>query len=111
MSKFENLLNTLWEDYNQPTPPAGTNPAAGNTSLAPSPSPTGANPTTASTTAPPGTPNSINNQQQNKSQPAQPPIDPLKHPVGQDLVNAKTTQQVADALKQKGLQLTPIVNK
>ena len=111
MSKFENLLNTLWEDYNQPTPPAGTNPAAGNSTLAPSPSPTGANPTTSSATAPPGAPNSINNQQ-NKTQPNPiAPVDPLKHPVGQDLVNAKTTQQVVDALKQKGLQITPITNK
>jgi len=107
MSKFENIFNALLNEMDTPAGMPNQQAAAG-TSLAPA---VNANTNSATpTTTPPGTPNTINNQQ-NKAQPAQPPVDPLKHPVGQDLVNAKTTQQVADALKQKGLQITPIVNK
>jgi hypothetical protein len=109
MSKFENILNAL---LNEMDTPAGmpNQQAVANTSPVPA---VNANTNSATpTTTPPGTPNSINtNQQQNKSKPVQSAVDPLKHPVGQDLVNAKTTQQVADALKQKGIQLTPITNK
>ena len=109
MSKFENIFNALLNEMDTPAGMPNQQAAAGTT-LAPAVN-TNTNSATPTTT-PPGTPNSINtNQQQNKSQPTQPPIDPLKHPVGQDLVNAKTTQQVADALKQKGIQLTPIANK
>jgi hypothetical protein len=116
MSKFENLLNTLWEDYNQPsqpTPPAGTNPAANNSTLAPSPSPTGANPTTASTTASPGTPNSINNQQ-NKSQPnpTQSIVDP-NHNVIKAIAGITDPNKLAQFLKdpKNGVQLVATTNK
>jgi len=105
MSKFETIFNSLLNEMDNPTGMPNQQAAAGTT---PAPAVNAnTNSATPSTTPPPGTPNNINNQQ-NK---AQPPVDPLKHPVGQDLVNAKTTQQVADALKQKGLQITPIVNK
>ena len=107
MSKFENIFNAL---LNEMDAPAGMPNQQAVASTSPAPAVNANTNSATPTTTPPGTPNTINNQQ-NKAQPAQPPVDPLKHPVGQDLVNAKTTQQVADALKQKGLQITPIVNK
>lgn len=107
MSKFETIFNSLLNEMDNPTGMPNQQVAAGTT---PAPAVNANTNSATPTTPPPGTPNNINNQQ-NKAQPAQPSVDPLKHPVGQDLVNAKTTQQVADALKQKGLQITPIVNK
>ena len=111
MSKFENLLNTLWEDYTQPNAsPAGMPSSNGTPTTAPAPTAnnniTGAlNPANANNPSnqqqpKPGTPNNSN----------QPVIDP-NHPVVSALAGAKTPQDVLTALQKNNIQLMAVTKK
>jgi len=111
MSKFENLLNTLWEDYSQPNAsPVGTPSSNGTPTTAPAP--TANNNITGAPN--PANANNPSNQQQPKAgtpNPANKPVTDPNHPAINALVNARTSQDVLNALQKNNLQLTPAANK
>jgi hypothetical protein len=110
MSKFENILNTLWEEIGgappngMPTTSSGTPttapaPTANNT-VTGAPNPANANNPTNQQQPKPGTPNNTN----------QPVTDP-NHPIVNALAGAKTPQDVLTALQKNNIQLIPVVKK
>jgi hypothetical protein len=111
MSKFENLLNTLWEDYTQPNAsPAGMPSSNGTPTTAPAP--TANNNITGAPN--PANANNPSNQQQPKPgtpNPSNKPVTDPNHPAINALVNAKSSQDVLNALQKNNLQLTPAANK
>jgi hypothetical protein len=111
MSKFENLLNTLWEDYTQPNAtPAGMPVSNGTPSTAPAPT---ANNNISGAPNPANVGNTTNQQQPKPGvpNPTNKPVTDPNHPAINDLVNAKNSQDVLKALQKNNLQLTSTANK
>jgi hypothetical protein len=111
MSKFENLLNTLWEDYPQPNAtPAGMPTSSGTPATAPAPT---ANNTITGAPNPANAGNTTNQQQPKPGTPntANKPITDPNHPAINALANAKTSQDVLNALQKNNIQLVPTTSK
>ena len=110
MSKFENTLNTLWEDLGG-TPPNGM-PATSNGIPSTAPAPTANNNITGAPN--PANANNPSNQQQPKpgtpNNSNQPVTDP-NHPIVAALAGAKTPQDVLTALQKNNIQLMAIAKK
>ena len=96
MSKFETLLNSLFEDV-APTANVSTAPTTGSTVTS------NPNPGTPATNQP----STFNQQQTPKPGTTPSPITDPNHPIVNALATAKTSQDVLNALKTNNIQLLP----